>query len=335
MSKEYPYDLAVILPVFRVEAYLRECLDSILAQAFAGKLQILLINDCSPDNSGQICQDYAQQFPTIITYIAHSTNQGSAVARNTGLEAMSAAYFVFVDPDDIVPANALTTLYDAIHSSNADLVKGNNAILRQGKAVPANYNVRRARNLYGDDCLTTLLSHSKVRGHPWGKIFRHESLGHIRFTQGYRMAQDLLYCVEVFAASSSVTLITDNVYHYRIHCMGATGKKYHTGGYLWWFKAVNAAGEFVTTRQQRAALYTLKVRTLLQAIREVRKLEKGTRSPLVDDIEKQRTEWQVTLFNCCKQGLFSLRTLVHYSKYLRVRRKIGHPSNRPLSSDAY
>jgi len=322
MSATAEFDLSIIVPVYNVAQYLSDCLDSLVKQKFTGKYQIILVNDCSPDNSGRICAEYAKLFPEKVILISHESNHGSAVARNTGLNAMNSDFFVFVDPDDIVPPGSLLTLFKEIKSSSADIVKGNNTILKKNANAPANYNVKREHLIQNENCLTTLLSHKYVRGHPWGKIYRTATLGGIRFTPGYRMAQDLLYCIEAFSECTSLKLIPEVVYCYRLHTMGATGKKYQTDAYQWWFRAVDDAKNFTKSSQQKAAHLNLKVRTLLQAIKEIRKLDDDTRKLLLEKIESQKDDWSISFKSIIQTRNSSLETLVRYFKYCRTRRKI-------------
>ena len=92
--------LAVIVPVYKVEDYLRECIDSILSQSYTS-LRVILVDDGSPDRSGEICEEYARQDPRVI--VVHKENGGQSTARNRGLElAKDATYITFVDSDDYI-----------------------------------------------------------------------------------------------------------------------------------------------------------------------------------------------------------------------------------------
>ncbi|MFT2098088.1 glycosyltransferase family 2 protein [Marinomonas sp. 2405UD66-6] len=315
------YDVSLVLPVYNVEQYISHCLDSLLSQSFQGSLQIILVEDKSPDNSLSICREYVKKYDNI-TLIEHAENGGSSVARNSGLEQVQGKYFIFVDPDDIVPAAALETLYNTIEESGADIVKGNNTSFKTTQSpCLVNYSVKEKEEYIEGECFTVLLKHEKLRGHPWGKIFRTSSFKGIRFTPGYRMAQDLLFCAEVFSKASRLVLIPDVVYQYRIHNSGATGRKYETGAYLSWLKCITAVGAFVVTRQQKKAYQELKVRSLTQIAKEIRSLKADALLSVLEVVESTRVEWGISLNKLILQDKVSTTSIYRYISFLLAQKK--------------
>lgn len=91
--------ISVIVPVYNVEKYIRECLDSIVNQTYKN-LQIILVDDGSTDNSGKICDEFAKKDSRIT--VVHQENQGAGVAKNTGLELIEGEYFSIIDSDDYI-----------------------------------------------------------------------------------------------------------------------------------------------------------------------------------------------------------------------------------------
>ena len=114
--------ITVIVPVYNVENYLNKCLDSLINQTYKN-LEIIVINDGSTDNSGIICQEYAQKDNRII-YI-EKENGGQAEARNMGLDRMTGTYVTFVDSDDWVEPNYVEVLYKKLLEYCADIAVGN------------------------------------------------------------------------------------------------------------------------------------------------------------------------------------------------------------------
>ncbi len=104
-------DFSVIVPVYKVEPFLRECVDSILAQTHRD-FELLLVDDGSPDNSGAICDEYAQKDDRVV--VIHQPNRGVTVARKVGLDHARSEYICFVDADDSVKSTWLQTIYTAI-----------------------------------------------------------------------------------------------------------------------------------------------------------------------------------------------------------------------------
>ncbi|MFB4033578.1 glycosyltransferase family 2 protein, partial [Streptococcus pneumoniae] len=110
--------ISVIVPVYNVEEYLKQCLDSILEQTFSN-YEVILVNDGSTDSSGLICQEYAEK-DTRIRYF-EKENGGLSDARNYGIEQAQGEYLTFVDSDDLLDASHLTILYDALVNNDADI----------------------------------------------------------------------------------------------------------------------------------------------------------------------------------------------------------------------
>lgn len=96
--------VSVIVPVYNVEAYLKECIDSILSQSYE-KTEIILIDDGSKDSSGEICDAYAAQYNNV--QVVHQENAGLAAARNVGIRCAKGDYLLFVDSDDYIAEGAL------------------------------------------------------------------------------------------------------------------------------------------------------------------------------------------------------------------------------------
>lgn len=113
-------DISVIVPVYNVEDYLAECLESILSQGF-DSMEIICIEDGSSDDSFKILETFAQKYSQI-RIIKHDTNKGPSAARNAGLKIATGKYILFVDSDDILAENALNVLYKEAEQKNVDVV---------------------------------------------------------------------------------------------------------------------------------------------------------------------------------------------------------------------
>ena len=111
--------VSVIIPVYNVEEYLRECIDSVINQTYKN-LEIILVDDGSTDSSGKICDDYAEKDERIAAI--HQTNGGLSAARNAGLDKASGDYIYFLDSDDYVADNTLETLITIAEKDNSDIV---------------------------------------------------------------------------------------------------------------------------------------------------------------------------------------------------------------------
>ena len=110
--------VSVIVPVYKVEPYLDRCVASILAQTYPN-LEVILVDDGSPDNCPALCDAWAQRDARI--RVIHKKNGGQSDARNVGLDAASGAYISFVDSDDYIAENFIETLYDLLHEYHTDI----------------------------------------------------------------------------------------------------------------------------------------------------------------------------------------------------------------------
>ena len=113
------YKISVIIPIYNVEKYLPECLDSILAQTFT-EIEIICVDDASPDNCAVILEKYAQK-DNRIKIITHKMNQGLGPARDTGVAHASSSYIAFIDSDDYIASTMLEKLFNSLTSNQADL----------------------------------------------------------------------------------------------------------------------------------------------------------------------------------------------------------------------
>jgi glycosyltransferase involved in cell wall biosynthesis len=312
--------ISIIVPIFDVEDFIEPCLESLVAQDFELPHEVLLVDDGSPDGSREICHRYVDRHPDLFRLICNPENRGVSVARNRGLDCMVGDYCLFVDPDDTLPDTALTSLYGAAALHGSQIVKGNNSEFDDRRTRRSRQDVRRPRSFYGDQVLTVLLRHEIVRGHPWGKLYTAALVERVRFSAGVRLAQDLLFNAEVFAAASSFTVITDTVYHYRIRQSGSKGRKYDAGSYRDWLHTLDHIAQFASSRRQRAALHGLRIRCLLQLLRECAKLPPERAWQPVMDAERFARTWKcdsaMTLFH-------SPLGVSDFVRYFRGRRLMG------------
>ena len=321
--------ISIIVPVYNVEDFLADALNSILQQIFSQPVEILLVDDCSTDNSKQICNDFVLAHPDKIKLFCHSENSGISVARNTGLAAVAGTYFTFVDPDDLLPPNALQNLYDAAVLYNADIVKGNHLIFDEHNCHPANTNVSRTTLLEGDAILTAFFAHQKVRGFTWGKLFKSDRLVTITNKPGVKMKQDTLYCAELFSLAQKLVLIDQDIYQYRLRNTGITAQKFRTGNYLWWLYAIENAGHFARTPLQRAHHKTLQIDVLLQLADEANQLDDLHLASILKEITHRQSAWRMTsavqLFNT----QLPLQAWVKYFtlklKLIRLQKRLNTP----------
>ena len=178
--------LSILIPVHNVERYLRECIESILPQlADDPGVEVLLLDDASPDGSAAIMRELAQQWPGRITLMRHEVNQGLSVARNTMIDAARGEYVWFIDSDDKLLGNCIATLRSVVQQHGPDVVLCDFSVWRaktslkhrlRGESHKRTFEGP-ARQLLGNRCqaLAALLITGQL--HAWSKISRRSLWG--------------------------------------------------------------------------------------------------------------------------------------------------------------
>ena len=215
MEKEL---ISVIVPVYNAEKYLQKCLDSILEQTYKN-LEIIIINDGSTDNSGQICQEYEKQDDRIV-YI-EKENSGVSDTRNAGMDRMTGPYVTFVDSDDWLEPNYVKFLYEKLIEHQADIVVGNYTSFNESNSVfyfhtSADYYEKVYDNKSVIPCLydaKELLKSALIV--PWGKIYKKEIIANFRFPID-RIGEDALFNLKALLGSKKVVYVNKSAYIYRV-----------------------------------------------------------------------------------------------------------------------
>ena len=150
--------LTIVVPVYRVENYIRRCIDSVLCQ-INSSIEIILVDDGSPDNSGKICDDYASKYECI--QVIHKTNGGLSSARNAGINEARGEYILFLDSDDWLFEGCLNQFLEIIQNYDADLIVGKAKVIDdQGNTFDKlNYTIR--KGLYSSEEYISLLNKRK------------------------------------------------------------------------------------------------------------------------------------------------------------------------------
>lgn len=219
--------ISVIIPVYNVEKYLSDCLDSVLSSTYKN-LEIILVNDGSMDNSGTICDTYAAKDSRII--VIHQENQGLSAARNTGLDRATGEYVGFVDSDDKISKNMYEELYCAIEKEGADIAAcewtrkeeellqfdNKEAFLKKNHIVTG---VER--------CLSVVMMEPSTRNYTytecmvWDKLYCRKKIKQI-FEIEAIMSEDLQFNWNYVKGCSKMVIVPMNLYFWRINLESVT-----------------------------------------------------------------------------------------------------------------
>lgn len=206
--------ICVVVPVYKVEKYLRECVDSILNQTFT-EFQVILVDDGSPDACGAICDDYAEKDNRV--RVLHKINGGVSSARNSGVnQFIGGCYLTFVDSDDTIPPTAFADMWAEVENHpGVDVVCGQ--VELEGKAwmdfsgLPDFIDDRQY--------LSKHYFQSVLPGFVFGKLIRHELYQNIglHFEEGIISCEDTLWGHELYKYINSLVHCRNVVYHYRVN----------------------------------------------------------------------------------------------------------------------
>lgn len=182
--------VSVIIPIYNVEEYLEKCLDSVINQTYTS-LEIICVNDCSPDNSAKILQDYARKDDRI-KIVNHEKNGGISAARNSGLDVAAGEYIYFIDSDDWIDLDYIEKMVEAIEKNNTDIVLNTNIQSVLDDSITPFVWKRYSKNLPEGEFLETTDAINLSQIMIWAHLYKKSFLDryHLRFPEGYLLHED-------------------------------------------------------------------------------------------------------------------------------------------------
>lgn len=204
--------VSVIVPIYNVEQYLKRAIDSLLAQTLK-EIEIILVDDGSPDNCGKIADRYAEQYPNVM--VIHKENGGVSDARNAGLEKASGAYIGFVDPDDYAEPDMFEKLYNSAKENESDLV-----LCGYKEVFSPNYSLLREIKIekkegdmfdiaYGNVC-------TDLGAYVWNKLYKASIIkdNNLAFPEDVNIVEDTVFLFDFIKFAKSYSFINAPLYNY-------------------------------------------------------------------------------------------------------------------------
>ena len=215
--------ISVIVPIYNVFNYLDKCIESIVHQTYP-ELEIILVNDGSPDLSDEICRKW-EKIDNRILYIKQE-NQGVSVARNNGLMKSSGNYILFVDGDDYLEESMIEKMYSFLCESKVELVVSGYHLESAKTYRPIQYFNHTALILVENNKKEIYEKVIKDLGVPWGKLYSRKFLieHNILFKVGLKRMQDTIFNLDVFRQIRQFAYLDEPLYHYRIFQESACNK---------------------------------------------------------------------------------------------------------------
>lgn len=220
--------ISVIVPIYKVENYLGECIESLLNQTYKN-LEIILVDDGSPDRCGEICEEYKEKDGRIV--VIHKENGGLSDARNAGMKVMTGDYIVFVDSDDYMAPDGIEVLVKLLEERDADMVIGGvRRVKENGEEIGVEGDINAAP--VEMDTEEALIDFFKNGCSSWGRIFKRKLHEGIEFPKG-EINEDEAIMVQVTERCDKVVRTTRPVYNYRFRDESITTTTFHKKKLIW------------------------------------------------------------------------------------------------------
>lgn len=231
--------VSVIIPIYKVEKYMDKCINSVTKQTF-NNLEIILVDDGSPDNSGRKCDDWKNKDSRIV--VIHQKNSGVSTARNSGINIANGKYIVFVDSDDWLPLDAIEKLVSCAEKNNLDFVMGTAVAI--GTV---------SKEIYGDN-MGMLFQKSdleqfmiftdiiKTQLGPWAKLYRMETIKNndLSFPINIAYGEDKIFNWKYLQKCQSFATIPNLIYYYSQLNLSRACSKYYPEVGFWMGEVVKS-----------------------------------------------------------------------------------------------
>ena len=200
--------ISVIIPIYKVEQYLDKCVQSVVEQTYRD-LEIILVDDGSPDNCGAMCEGWAQKDSRI--KVVHKENGGLSDARNAGLAVATGTLVSFIDSDDWIEPEFLQTLYDAM--GTAQIAECAISLVDEDGNVLRHRGPAKAEVIGKADALRRLILEDGVYQTVWNKLYRREVIDGILFEKG-KYNEDDFWTYQIFDRIENLALVERPMYNY-------------------------------------------------------------------------------------------------------------------------
>lgn len=245
--------ISIIIPVYKAESTIGRCVDSILAQTYAD-WRLILVDDGSPDRSGELCDEYAAADPRIKTL--HIPNGGAGNARNKGLDVCNTKWVTFVDADDSLEPGYLANFHLANHFRESDVVimQGYRRVNANKEALGEEINLQNAE-YSGSGAVDRAFSSDSVfeYGQVVGKLYDTTLIKHLglKFTTEFQLSEDHLFYLTYLSAVDKIITYSGTLYNYiwEDGIIGLSRKKHPYNALLTrYFRLVAACDKLGTTQ---------------------------------------------------------------------------------------
>ena len=202
--------ISVTIPIYNVEKYLARCVDSIVNQTYKN-LEIILVDDGSPDRCSQMCDDYAEKDSRI--KVVHKKNGGLSDARNAGMSVATGEYISFIDSDDYVSDDFFECLLDVMNKENSDIAECSVVKLYEDNRFDEFSDDLSVKTYDTQDAMSALIAENPFHQHVWNKLYKTELVKDIPYAVG-KLNEDEFWTYQVFGRANKVSKFNKTMYYY-------------------------------------------------------------------------------------------------------------------------
>lgn len=214
--------ISIIVPIYNVEEYLPECIESLINQTYKN-IEIILVDDGSKDNCGSICDEYAKKDNRII--VIHKENGGLSDARNKGIDISKGEYLTFVDSDDVVSTQFIEKLYKMILENNCEIAICD--YIRFENEIPKDENIQvEVETVSNLEILTRVYDENVKMIVAWNKIYKKELFEQIRYPVG-KINEDQFTTYKVIYNANKIAVSNEKMYYYRSNPNSIMGSNFN------------------------------------------------------------------------------------------------------------
>lgn len=279
--------ISIIVPCYNVEKYLSKCIESIINQTY-NNLEILLIDDGSPDNSGDICDEYAKKDNRI--KVIHKKNGGLSDARNVAIDIANGEYILFIDSDDYVAVNHVEFLFDMIYRTDSDIAIEDIEPFYEGTLPQIMTNKRYNEIVYNEnEALINMFYQKKFDTCAYSKLYRKDLFSDIRFPKSW-LYEDLATTYRIILHSKKVVFSGYRSYYYLLRKNSIEGAPFNPKKYE---SCINIINQLERDRKDMSikvqkALDCRIVSFAFHILMEIPSKERDLRNNLFNIIRKKR-----------------------------------------------
>lgn len=200
--------LDIVIPIYNIEVYLRQCIDSVINQTYKA-INIILVDDGSPDKCPEICDEYAKNFNNV--FVVHKLNGGLSDARNAGMKECNSPYIMFLDSDDWLEPNTIEKMMVFLHKYDADIVctesilEFDNGVSKRNKSFFSLLNSEQA---------TKAVLNRRINVSAWGKLYKRTLFEGIEYPK-HCLHEDIPVIFPLLLKANKIVVMDEPLHHYR------------------------------------------------------------------------------------------------------------------------